>query len=77
MKTTVTIASETRARLGRIAAEDFGGASMDETISQLLDAYFMARVEAAYTTLRNDPEQWADYLGELGGIERVQAPVVE
>jgi hypothetical protein len=65
--TTIKVSVQTRDRLKRIADEN--RLTMDAALSQLLeqaeDARFWAGVRADYARLRADPEQWAEYTGEL------------
>ena len=65
--TTIKVSAETRNRLKRLADED--RLTMDAALSQVLDqaedARFWAGVRADYARLQADPEEWADYAGEL------------
>lgn len=65
--TTVKVSVRTRDRLKRLADEDH--LTMDAALSQVLDqveeARFWEGVRADYARLQSDPEEWADYVGEL------------
>jgi hypothetical protein len=65
--TTIKVSAQTRNRLRRLADEDH--LTMDAALSQVLDqaeeARFWAGVRADYARLQADPEEWADYVGEL------------
>lgn len=65
--TTIKVSVQTRDRLKRIADEDH--LTMESALSQVLDhaeeARFWEGVRADYARLQADPEEWADYAGEL------------
>lgn len=63
--TTIEISSKARAELAKIAEEDFGGASPDKAIWQLIMEHHIAMINARYDELRADPVEWADYQAEL------------
>lgn len=51
----------------RIAAEDFAGATADETLQRLIDEHWERKALLAVDRFRQeDPEGYADYLGEMG-----------
>ena len=78
MAVMVRVSAETRARIMRVAAEDFDGASADETLARLLDEHWEAKCVAAMEQYRaTDPEGWADYLAEADGWDATSAPVAE
>lgn len=65
--TTIKVSVHTRDRLKRLADED--RLTMEATLAQVLDraeeARFWEGVRGDYARLQADPEQWADYVGEL------------
>jgi hypothetical protein len=65
--TTIKVSAQTRDRLKRFA--DMGHLTMEAALSQILDqaedARFWEGVRADYARLQADPEQWAEYAGEL------------
>jgi hypothetical protein len=65
--TTIKVSAQTRDRLKRLADEDH--LTMDAELARTLDraeeARFWAGVRADYARLQADPQQWADYAGEL------------
>jgi hypothetical protein len=65
--TTIKVSTQTRDRLKRFADE--GHLTMEAALSQILDqaeaARFWEGVRADYARLQEDPEQWAEYAGEL------------
>lgn len=65
--TTIKVSVQTRDRLKRIADEDH--LTMDSALSKVLDHAeedrFWDGVRADYARLQADPEEWADYAGEL------------
>ncbi len=68
---------ETREQVLRIGRDEFNGASADETIRRLIEEHWQARAIAAVRRYREDPEGWADYLGEAEEWTAVEAPVVD
>lgn len=78
MTTMMRVSRETRERVLRVAEEDYGGASADETIRRLLDAHWQAKAIAAMDRFRaEDPEGWAEYLAEADQGQSLEAPVAE
>jgi hypothetical protein len=65
--TTIKVSVQTRDRLKRLADEEH--LTMDAALSRVLDktedARFWEGVRADYARLQADPEEWADYVGEL------------
>lgn len=50
----------------KIAAEDFAGATADETLQRLIDEHWERKaLEAMERFRREDPEGYADYLREM------------
>lgn len=57
--TTIRVNTKTRDRLTQIAAEDFDGATIDETIRRLADAHWQQRCVESWDELREkDPHGW-------------------
>jgi hypothetical protein len=78
MTTMMRISHETRQRVMKIAAEDFGGITADETVVRLLDVYWQAKCVAAVEHFhQHDPDGWADYIGDAEGWDMASAPVTE
>jgi hypothetical protein len=72
------VSGETKDAVLRVAQEDFGGASADETVQKLLGEHFQAKTIAAVERYRDeDPEGWREYLGEAERMEAAQAPVTD
>lgn len=70
------VSDETRDRVRRLAREEFGGASADETIQRLLDEHWEAAALAAVNRYRSaDPQGWADYLAEADDLAAADAPM--
>ena len=70
------MSDETRERVQRLAREEFGGASADETVRRLLDEHWEAAALAAVERYRTDnPHGWADYLTEADELSASDAPV--
>lgn len=74
--TMMRVSAETRARVMRVAAEDFGGATADEAVARLLDEHWQAKCVAAVERYRaTDPVGWAEYLREADEWDTVSAPI--
>lgn len=72
------VADETRERVQRLAQDEFGGASADETIRRLLDEHWEAAALAAVERYQtDDPQGWADYLAEAEDLTAADAPVTD
>ncbi len=72
------VSDETREKVQRLAREEFGGASADETIQRLLDEHWEAAALAAVERYRTEnPQGWADYLAEADSSARAEAPVTD
>jgi hypothetical protein len=72
------VSPETRERVLRVAAEDFGGVSADETVRRLLDEHWQRKAVAAMDRFRvQDPDGWAEYLAEGEAWSAVDASVAE
>ncbi|MGH3636347.1 hypothetical protein [Mycobacterium sp.] len=70
------VSDETREQVLRIGREEFGGASADETIRQLIDEHWKAAAVSAVRRYReSNPEGWANYVAEAEDWSRVEAPV--
>ena len=78
MTTMMRVTPQTRERVLRTAAEDYGGASADETIRRLLDEHWQAKAIAAMDRFRADnPQGWTEYLAEAYEWQAHDAPVTE
>lgn len=63
--TSMQVDSRLRDELAQIAEDDFGGVPLGEALRRLVVAHRVAKIVIRYEQLRADPEQWADYTGEL------------
>lgn len=72
------VSDDTRQRVQRLAREEFGGATADETVRRLLDEHWEAAALAAVERYRtNDPHGWADYLADAADLSAADAPVTD
>ncbi|MHA6801753.1 hypothetical protein [Bounagaea algeriensis] len=72
----IRVSDDTRRRIHRVARDEFGGASADETIQRLLDEHWKATALAAVRhTQQTDPDDWAAYLADAKHTADAQAPV--
>jgi len=62
--TTIKISTELRDSIAAVAAEDYGGATLAETLARLIEEHAEQAALAAYARLRENPEEWASYLDE-------------
>jgi hypothetical protein len=62
--TTIKIPTELRDRLAGVAAGDYGGATLHETLQRLVDEHEERQALAAYDRLRADEQEWASYRDE-------------
>ena len=65
--TTIKVSVETRDRLKRLADEDHLtlDAELARALDRVEDVRFWAGVREDYARLQDDPQEWADYVGEL------------
>lgn len=76
--TMLRVTPETRERVMRVAADDYQGASADETIRRLLEEHWQARAIAAARRFRAEqPDAEAEELADAGLWDAAAAPVVE
>ncbi len=62
----------------RLAREEFGGASADETIRRLLDEHWEAAALMAVERYRaEDPQGWNDYLANADELSAADAPITD
>ena len=72
------VSDETRAEVLRLGREEFGCASVDETIRQLIEEHWKARALAAVFHYRQtDPEGWSEYLAEADQLAAADAAIVD
>ena len=65
----IRVSGETKDEVLRVAREDFGGVSADETVRRLLGEHFQHQAILAMDRYREeDPEGWQEY---LAGAERL------
>ena len=78
MTAMLRVSQRTRDRVMRVAADDFGGATAEETLNRLLDEHWEARAIAAMDHFRaSDPEGWSEYLAEADQWDKAQPSVVD
>ncbi|WGW13819.1 hypothetical protein LWF01_08765 [Saxibacter everestensis] len=72
------VSDDTREQVQRLARDEFGGASADETIRRLLDEHWEAAALAAVERYRIDnPQGWADYLAAAENLAGADAPITD
>lgn len=72
------VSDSTRKQVQRLAREEFGGASADETIRRLLEEHWEASALAAVERYRTDnPQGWAEYVAEAEELAAAEAPVTD
>lgn len=72
------VSEETRKQVQRLAREEFGGASADETIRRLLEEHWERAALAGVEQYRTDnPQGWAEYLGEADDMVAADAPITD
>lgn len=72
------VSDETREQLKRLARDEFGGASADETIRRLLNEHWEAAALAAVERYRtDDPQGWADYIADAAELALADAPITD
>jgi hypothetical protein len=79
--TSIKIQSEVREHLSRVAAEDFPGATLSQTVAELLAEHDRSQlrrhISAAYARLRENPQEWEAYGAELDEWDGVTADGTE
>jgi hypothetical protein len=63
--TTIKVPGEIRDELARVARDDFHGATLAQTLHELLEEHTQRRILEEYEQLRAQPDEWASYVGEL------------
>lgn len=72
------VSDETREEVLRIAREDYGGVSADETIRRLIDEHWESMAVAAVREFReDDPAGWASYVAEADELAKADAPIAD
>lgn len=72
------VSDETRQRVQRLAREEFGGATADETIGRLLDEHWETAALVAVERYRaEDPQGWTDYLAEADELSAADVPITD
>lgn len=62
----------------RVAADDFGGATAEETLNRLLDEHWEAQAVAAMDRFRTgDPQGWSEYLTDADRWDTAQTSVAD
>jgi hypothetical protein len=78
MTTMLRVSERTRDRVMQVAANDFGGATAEETLNRLLDEHWEAQAIAAMDRFRaSDPEGWSAYLAEADQWDKAQPSAVD
>jgi hypothetical protein len=78
MTAMLRVTERTRDRVMQVAANDFCGATAEETLNRLLDEHWEAPAIAAMDAFRaNDPEGWSEYLAEADQWDTAQTSVVD
>lgn len=68
------VTARNRDVLARIAADEFGGVSLDEALRIVL---FEHETRLALTRLLADPDEYGGYLREAAGLAEVDSAVAE
>lgn len=72
------VSDQTRERVQRLARDEFGGATADETIRRLLDEHWEAAALAAVDRYRTvNPQGWAAYIAEADDLAVADAPITD
>lgn len=72
------VSDETRRRVQQIGQEEFGGASVDETLRRLMDEHWQAAaVEAVRRYRESDPQGWSNYIAETDELAGADAPIAD
>jgi hypothetical protein len=78
MTAMLRVSERTRDRVIQVAADDFAGATVEETLIRLLDEHWEVRAIAAMDQFRaSDPEGWSEYLADADQWDRTQTPVAD
>jgi hypothetical protein len=78
MTAMLRVSERTRDRVMQVAADDFGGATAEETLNRLLDEHWQAQAIEAMDRFRaSDPQGWSEYLAEADGWDKTQTSVVD
>jgi hypothetical protein len=72
------VSEQTRDRVMQVAARDFAGATVEDTLNRLLDEHWEAQAIAAMDHFRaSDPEGWSDYLAEADRWDQAQTAAAD
>ena len=74
MQTSMRVDAATRDAIGKIAAEELGGVSMDEALRVLV---FEHRTRTAFARLEADPEAMAAYREQARQLAEVDVEVAD
>jgi hypothetical protein len=78
MTAMLRVSERTRDRVMQVAADDFGGATAEETLNRLLDEHWEAQAIAAMDRFRaGDPEGWSEYLADADRWDKAQTTVAD
>lgn len=62
----------------QVAADDFGGATAEETLNRLLDEHWEAQAIAAMDRFRaSDPDGWSAYVANAAQWDEAQTTVAD
>lgn len=74
----IRVSKRTRDVIGVIAAEDYGGVTLDEALQRLAREHWQQRAIAAMDRYRDeDPARWREYLDEAADLERLDHEITE
>jgi len=71
------VSAETRNEMIRIATEEYGGSTLEETLRRLLDEHRRARWVQAAREYFAEPDNHDDYLGEAREWEAIDEPTTD
>lgn len=74
----IRVSDDTRHRIHRVARNEFGGASADETIQRLLDEHWKATALAATRRDRGrDPDSWQAEVDQVDADSQADAGITD
>lgn len=74
----IRVSDDTRHRIHRVARNEFGGASAEETIQRLLDEHWKATALAATRRDRaRDPDSWQAEVDQVDADSQTDADITD
>lgn len=74
----IRVSDDTRHRIHRVARNEFGGASADETIQRLLDEHWKATALAATRRDRaRNPDSWQSEVDQVDADSQADAGITD